>query len=141
MDYVAVAGVIVASVGAAITIGLMLKQSRRDERLKRVAVYSAIQRYLNAATQIDRVPIEVERAFHEATEEPRIKLLFEDDDARAYVNELRWKANELRKFGALEAGFPDGDRKSRIVLKRLHFVQWMEQQRSSELEKRLGKYL
>src|SRR5713101_4919723 len=100
MDYVAVVGVVVALVGTAIIIGLTLKYRRRDERLKRVAVYSAIQRDLNAATQIDHVPIEIERAFHEATEEPRINLLFEDDDARAYINEIRWKANELRTFTA-----------------------------------------
>ena len=141
MDPVAVAGVIVAIVGLVIGLPIAFKQLRLSKKLERVKVYGAIKNYLNAASQLSRVPDEVERAFHEATEDMRVHLLFEDDDPRAYIAELRWKANELRMLGALEADLQSGEEKSSASLKRLHLVQWMERQRASRLEERLAKHL
>jgi hypothetical protein len=141
MDPVAVAGVIVAIVGLVIGLPIAFKQLRLSRNLERVKVYGAVRNYLNAASQLGRVPDEIERAFHEATEDMRVHLLFEDNDPRAYIAELRWKANELRRLGALEADLPSGEKKSSVTLKRLHLVQWMERQRASRLEERLGKHL
>ncbi len=141
MDYVGVAGVIVTFVVGAMTIVLMLKKSRHDASHKRVAVYSAIKKLLNAVSQLGEVPVEVERAFQDATEDEKVELLFKNGDDRAYIRLLRLKVNDLRRLRALETGFPNGERKSRITLERLHLVQWMEQQRTSDLEKRLGRHL
>jgi len=131
MDYVAVAGVAVAIVVGAIT----LKQLRLSRNLERVKVYDAIIKYLNAVSQLGQAPNEVLREFHDATEDKRVRVLFAKEDARAYIVLLRTKANDLRTLGALKETVPSAGEKW------MRLVQWMEQQRSSELERRLGKYL
>ncbi|SRR6266852_3770902 len=135
MDYVAVAGVIVALVAGAIGIPVAIKQLRLGRDLERAKVYDAIKKYLNAVSQLGHAPNEVLREFHDATEDTRVRVLFAKEDARAYIVLLRTKANDLRTLGALKESVPS------VREKWLDLVQWMEQQRSSELEKRFGKYL
>jgi hypothetical protein len=141
MDYVVVAGVIVTIVVGAIGIPLALKPFRLSRNLERAKVYDGIKKYLNAVSQLSQAPNDVLNVFHDATEEKRVKLLFSHEDARAYIALLRTKANDLRTLTALKTSLPDGEKKSSVTLKWLDLVQWMEQQRSSELEKRLGRYL
>ena len=133
--YVAVAGVIVAIVVGVIGIPLALKPFRLNRNLERVKVYDAIMKYLNAVSQIGQAPNEILNDFHEATEEKRVRLLFAKEDTRAYIALLRTKANELRTLTALKASVQDGE------VKWLNLIGWMEEQRCSELEKRLGQYL
>ena len=141
MDYVGMGGVVVAVVVGVVAIRVAVKQLRLPRDLERARVFDAIKRYLNAVSQLGDAPADVLSHFYEMTEDKRVNVLFRRRDAREYILLARTKANDLRTLAALKESFPPSPEESSVGMKWRRLVQWMEEQRSSELEKRLGRYM